>query len=545
MEDKREEEQKYSTKIKNKISNTFAIITFLLIFVSSFTFNVQAATFNVQSTDSSVLDEARSIIKNNYVSTVPDSVLSAPTIEEMVKGLNDPYSQYFSKDEEQNFVNSIDNKMCGIGIYLEIVPEGVKVKSVISKSPAESSGIKEGDIIISADGKSLAGLTSDKASSYIKGEEGTIVNLIVKRENSNLTFNITRQEINVPTVEGKMLNPRTAYISIASFGTDTADLFTQKLKELRMNNPEEYIVDLRNNGGGYMATAIDIAGNFIGPNPAITIEDRQGKKVRYLADDKGSTIDKPIFFLINQYSASASEILAAAVKDYKKAFFIGTTTYGKGVAQQMFTLSDGTSLKITTEKFYSPNGNVIQKTGISPDFKVEDLDSLAVADLFSGKCTNSIDKTGYVKVTVGGKDFEIDLNTAKDENHWEAFKYILNNVSKDSVYIGTNKGWVLAPSDYFDNMYKFLYSNYRVQDTLKNVPKNKTFNVSFNKNVDVDKIKDNVNIEIIDSQTGERAAFDVKKLDDKKISLMPKEELKSGETYYIKIKDIIKPFTVK
>ena len=174
-----------------------------------------------------------------------------------------------------------------------------------------------------------------------------------------------------------MLNDHTAYIDITSFGEDTAQLFTEKLQELRMKNPDNYIVDLRNNGGGYMISALDIAGNFIGANPAITIEDRDGQKTRYLAEDKGSTIDKPIIFLVNQYTASASEILSAAVKDYGKAFFVGTTTYGKGVAQQMFPLSDGSSLKLTVEKFYSPMGNVIQKVGISPDFEVKDVDSLS------------------------------------------------------------------------------------------------------------------------------------------------------------------------
>lgn len=523
---------------KHKSSNIFSILFLLVLFISSFSLNVQAA-------DSSLLNEARSIIKENYVSTVPDSVLNASTIEDMVKGLNDPYSQYFSKQQGEDFVNAIDNKMVGIGIYLEMVQEGVKVTEVIETSPAESIGILKGDIIVSADGQSLAGLDAAKASSYIKGEAGTSVTLKVKRGDSFLNFSVRRREISIPTVTGKMLNDHTAYIDITSFGEDTAELFTQKLQELRMKNPDNYIVDLRNNGGGYMITALDIAGNFIGANPAITIEDRDGKKTRYSAEDKGSTIDKPIIFLVNENTASASEILSAAVKDYKKAFFIGTTTYGKGVAQQMFPLSDGSTLKLTVEKFYSPMGNVIQKVGISPDFEVKDVDSLAVAELFSGKCRNDVDKRGFVKVNVGGTDYELDLNLAKDENHWAAFKYIISKASKDKAYIGTEKGWVKVTPDYFDNIYKFLYGNYKSLDTLKDVPENKVFTITFNKSVNTDTIKDNTSIEIINAETGERAAFDVKKVDDKKISLTPKENLTKGQTYYIKIKDVIKPFTVK
>lgn len=527
---------------KNKLPSIFSVLFFLTFFISSFSLNVQAAE------SSTLINEARSIIKENYVTTVPDSVLQASTIEDMVKGLNDPYSQYFSEKEAEDFINSIDNKMYGIGIYIDMVEEGVKVSGIIESSPAESAGILKGDIIVSANGQSLAGLDASKAASYIKGEEGTSVNLKVKRGDSLLDFAVIRKEISIPTVTGKMLNDRTAYIDITSFGEDTADLFTQKLKELRMKNPDNYIVDLRNNGGGYLLTAIDIAGNFIGENPAITIEDRDGEKTRYLAEDKGSTIDKPIIFLINENTASASEILSAAVKDYEKAFFIGTTTYGKGVAQQMFSLSDGSILKLTVEKFYSPNGNVIQKVGVSPDFEVIEenyVDSLAVAELFSGKCRNDVDKRGYVKVNVGDRDYEIDLNLAKDENHWAAFKYIISKASKDNVYIGTQNGWEKATSDYFDNIYKFLYGKYRSLETLTDVPENKVFTITLNKSVNAATIKDNAGIEIINAETGQRAAFDVKKIDDKKISLTPKENLIKGQTYYIKIKDVIKPFTVK
>ncbi|MBC2580184.1 S41 family peptidase [Clostridium sp. DJ247] len=527
-----------SNKVNYRLYNFISILALLIFFISSFSYKVQAS--------SSVIDQARQIIRDNYVSQVPDSVLNQPTIEDIIKGLNDPYSAYFSKSDEQDFLNAIDNKTYGIGIYVEIVAEGVKVRDVIKNSPAEEVSIKAGDIVISANGQSLVGLTADKATSYIKGEAGTKVDLRIKRDDSFIDMSVERREITLPTVDGEMINDHTAYIYIVSFGEDTAELFSQKLRELRMKNPDNYIIDLRYNGGGYMSTALDIAGNFIGENPAITIEDREGNKARYWAENTGSVIDEPIIFLVNQYTASASEILSAAVKDYKKAYFIGTTTYGKGVAQRMFDLDDGSSLKLTTEKFYSPIGNTIQKVGVSPDFQVpDDVDSLAVADLFTGKCRDDVDKSGYIKVNQGGKEFEIDLNLAKDDNHWAAFKYILNKTSKDNVYLGTNSGWVKAPQDYFDNIYKFLYGNYKAMKTLKDVSEDKTFSITFNRKVNINTIKDNAGIELINSQTGERAAFDIQSVDDKKISIIPQEKLKSGETYYLKIKDVINPITVK
>lgn len=526
-----------SKSVYSKIQSTISLLVLTIFLVASSSFKVQAS--------SEPLEEARNIIRDNYVTPVSESVLNAPTIEEMVKRLNDPYSEYFSKQEGEDFINTINNKLYGIGISVDMIDEGVKVKSVIENSPAMESGIHDGDIIISANGKSLAGLKVGEATSYIKGEAGTTVSLQVKRADIMLNFNVVRREISVPTVTGKMLNEHTAYINIVSFGGDTSQLFSKKVQELNMKRPDNYIIDLRNNGGGYMGTALDIAGNFIGSNPAITVEDRQGNKVRYLAGGNGVTIDKPTIFLVNEYTASASEILSAAVKDYKKAFFVGVTTYGKGVAQEMFPLSDGSSLKITTENFYSPQGNVIQKVGIKPDLEVKDVDSLAVAELFSGKCMNDVDKRGYVKVNYGGTDFEINLSIAKDEKHWAAFKYILNKASKDKVYIGTDEGWVNTPADYFDNIYKFLYSNYKRLDTLKDVAQDKVFTITFNKEVNEATVKDYTNMELIDGETGQRVAFDVKSIDSKKVSLAPKENLKSGKTYYIKIKDVIRPILVK
>lgn len=510
---------------------------FVVIFIVTFQNSVQA---------DSVIDEARYYIKNYYVEPVSDNVLNAATIQEMIKQLNDPYSEYFSKQEQQDFVDSIDNKMCGIGVYIQVVKDGVLVNNVISLSPAEKAGIKSGDIILSANGKSLVGLDSTEASSYIKGSEGTSVKLVIKRNDKEFDFTVERKEISVPTVTGKVLNGHTAYIDITSFGEDTSKLFTEELQNLRMQNPDSYIIDLRNNGGGYMSTALDIAGNFVGKQPAITVEDRSGSRVRYLASDKGSIIDKPVIFLTNKNTASASEILSAAVKDYKKAFFVGSTTYGKGVAQQIFGLTDGSYLKLTVEKFFSPMGNTIQKVGISPDFKVDDDNlSLKVAELLSGKCVKTYDKSGYIKANINGTDFEINLNTAKDDSHWTAFKYIIENVDKSKIYIGTDKGWIKAPEEYFNNIYQFLYSDYKILTASNNNEKNKVFTVTFNKNLDSDSLKDNSKFEIIDANTGERVAFDIKKIAGNKINLVPKNNLQSGETYLVRIFGTLRPFSVK
>lgn len=523
-------------KLNYNFRNIFIIFS-LVFFIFGFTDGVYAE-------DSQTLNEIRSIIKSNYIKDVPDSVLEKSTIDEILKGLDDPYSQYFSAEEEEDFLNQIDNKVCGIGVEMNKVSQGAEVVSVIKDSPAESSGLKEGDIIISVDSNSISNLSVDEIGKCIRGEEGTKVNLVVQRGNEVLNFNIQRAELQLSTAEGTMLDNSTAYIYISSFGENTSQKLDEVLEELSVKNPESYIVDLRDNGGGYMYSAVDIAGNFIGNNLALIVDDKHGNKIGYLTGGHKIVIDKPVIFLTNGNTASASEILAAAVKDYKKAFFIGSVTYGKGVAQQIFQLSNGSALKLTTEEFYSPLGNTIQKVGVKPDLDTGDLDALKAAELLSGKCRNNTDKTGFLKITLDDREFNIDLNIAKKEEYWATFKYIIEHISKSKVYMGTKDGWTNVPDKYFDDIYKFFYSDYKVLDTLKNVPEDKEFTVTFNQEINFD-LNSNVAMEIINSDTGKRIAFDINVIKGNKAMLTPKEKLDKGQTYYIKIKNVIKPIVIK
>lgn len=427
-------------KIKNKINSIVLIL--VTFFAVTMFFNKAWAAEN------SILDEGRKIIKNYYVESVSEDILKGENIQEMVKALNDPYSSYFTKREYSDFVNGINNEFCGIGIRIDVVPEGIKVVSLIEGSPAAQAGLKSGDIIIEADGKAFAGLPSEKVVVYIRGEENTTVKLKIKRGQEILNFDIIRKKISLPTVIGKVLDSHLAYIGVNSFGMDTASEFSKTLSKVKLNNPQGYIIDLRNNPGGYLSTAIQLAGYFIGDKPALKISGRNGKMRTYYAVNMDNKIDKPVVFLINGNSASASEILSAAVKDYKKAFFIGTNTYGKGVAQSMFSLSDGSVLKLTTERFYSPFGKVIHKVGISPDFEVEDevgdakqdnVDSLKVAELLIGKFNETIDKNDFTKVSINGWDFEVDGRLAKNIKYKSSYDYIINKANTEGAVVEVPK----------------------------------------------------------------------------------------------------------
>lgn len=505
-----------------------------------------SASTVVQTSDTSApyttLDEARDIIKSDYANSIPDGALNATTIDAMVKGLNDPYSEYFTAKEYSDFVDQINNSYCGIGVYINSDPEGLGIIGVMENSPAASADLKIGDIIVKAGGQSLKGLSIEQASAYLKGEEGTTVAIKVLRDGKYYDYIVKREVINSPTIQGYMINNHAAYIQISSFGENTPDEFKAKLDELKKSNPDCYIIDLRNDGGGYTDSCYDIAGYFIGNNPVVKMVDKNGNAEVIKAVAHDEAIDKPAYFLVNEWTASASEILSAAVKDYNKAYFIGTNTFGKGCAQYMYELSDGSFLKLTTRNFYSPLGKAIQKIGITPDFamnKDEDIDSLAVALLLSGSSGSSKDKTGYVKVNLNGRDFEMNLNTARDEDYTSAFKYIISKSNSSSIYVGTKDGWVrpnytsaAAPS-------LILSSDYESKPTLDSVAPDKQFTIKFNKDIDMTTVT-NDDLRIIDEITGESISYDIVSSQNGTLVIKPKALLLSGHSYDVVIDGDIK-----
>ena len=525
--------KKRSFKSMGKFQKVLSIFL-VLLFLNPLYSKVLAQT--------NILQEGKDILKNNYVSTVSDYVLSAPDLDEMVKRLDDPYSAYFTKEEYSEFVGSINNTFCGIGIGINMVSQGIEVTRVIENSPALDAGLQVGDIIVQADNNALGGLLSaEEATKYIKGEEGSYVKLVVQRSSEVLNFNIQRREIKLPTVKSEMLTGKVAYIAITSFGEDTGDLFSEELNKMDALGADSYIIDLRYNGGGYMGTALDIAGHFIGNVPAIVVEDKSQNKYKYAAVDHGKQIGKPVIFLINEYSASASEILAAAVKDYDKAIFIGTNTYGKGVAQQMFPLSDGSFLKLTVEKFFSPYGNVIHKTGVSPNFEVKDeeVDSLKVANLLLSSTSLPKDKSGYIRIEFEGKVFYINLTMARSEEYWTAFNYILSKNSSYEAYRGNGLRWDKITSEELNNKMLQRFSNYKIlNDLKKDINEDKNFRINFNMSLDYNSIKTQ-GIELMAETTGRRIPieFDIK---NNTVLVSPKEQLEKGQTYYVVVNDSVK-----
>lgn len=292
----------------------------------------------------------------------------------MVSALGDPYSVYYTEEEWEDLMQETEGIYYGIGAYLMLDPDtGLgKVSGVIENTPAEEAGLRADDLIYLVDGETTMGLELSEIVARVKGEEGTTVHLTIYREGETdyLEIDVERRKIEAPTVKYEMLKNNIGYIQITEFDEVTTDQFTEALAVVKGSGAKGLILDLRGNPGGSLNTVIDIARQLLPKGLIVYTEDKYGERDEYNCDGKRE-LDIPLVVLVNGNSASASEILAGAIKDYRKGVLIGTTTFGKGIVQRVLPLTDGTALKLTISAYYTPNGNNIHGVGIEPDIVCE------------------------------------------------------------------------------------------------------------------------------------------------------------------------------
>ena len=290
-------------------------------------------------------------------------------IDTMLASLNDPYSRYMSRSEylEQN--NSINSKITGIGVNIASVAGKVHIVNVMEGTPAQFANLLPKDIIIAIDGKEVNGLPLSEVANLVKGPENSFVNITIMRNNDKLTKRVMRKEIKIKTVKSSVLDKNIGYIQITSFiGSTTPNEFLEALEKTK--NTQGLILDLRGNTGGLLPNAVFIANLFIPKGNIVSIVGRNGYKYDINAQDTEFGVKKPTIVLVDGNSASASEILSGALKDYNKAKLLGTKTYGKGMVQKIIPMPNETGLNLTVAKYLTPNGTDINKKGITPDIKV-------------------------------------------------------------------------------------------------------------------------------------------------------------------------------
>lgn len=305
-----------------------------------------------------------------YMDPVSKHSLFEGSLAGMIDSLGEPHSQYLNEKEYNDIYMQTSASYIGVGIVLGQDKDGLmKVASAIEGQPAAEAGVKSGDIIVEIDGVNTSTLTMEQASKMIRGEEGTNVTITIMRGNEVKDITITRKQITLPTVKGKMLDDHIGYIRISQFAEPTGPDFAKTYNELKEKGMTKLVLDLRDNPGGLLTTAQEVANYILPAGPIVTIQDRSGRIESY--DSEGLEPTIPLVVLINQGSASASEIIAGAVQDEKVGTIVGTNSYGKGTVQTILGVPGDEGIKITIAKYHTPNDRVIDGTGIKPDVEVE------------------------------------------------------------------------------------------------------------------------------------------------------------------------------
>lgn len=348
-----------------------------------------------------------SYINRFYLNDIDYGKMGDIIYKAMVSGLDDKYAAYYTKDEYKDISEKTKGEFCGIGAYISQGKNdnSLKVAGVVKGGPAEKAGIKKGDIIVEVDGENIQGKDSSYAVSKMKGKKGTNVSISVMRKGNKktITFNIKREVIHDNTVSYKMLDNNIGYISVSAFETVTKKQFKSAVDCLEKKNEKGLIIDLRDNGGGLLDTALDMLDQILPKKLVVYTKDKNGVAEEYYTkDDKEIKI--PIVILVNGNSASASEVFCGALRDYGKAKLLGTKTFGKGIVQSSFAFRDGTGLKFTTSKYYTPKGINIHGTGFEPDIKVKSNGKMTALKESGYKVDNQINAAlDYLTIALKSK----------------------------------------------------------------------------------------------------------------------------------------------
>ena len=359
------------------------------------------------------LEDIQSLIDKNFYFEDDEQQLQDGIVKGYMEGLDDPYSVYYTAEEYASFMEDTEGEYVGIGVQVSQDAD-TKVITVVKvfDGPAKDAGIEAEDIVTEVDGIDVSNMDIDSVVDKIRGVEGTEVTVTVYRgsDGEDHDFTMNRKKVENPTVEYKMLDNNIGYIEVSSFYEVTGDQYIEAVESLEKQGMEGLIVDLRNNGGGLLETAVDMLDYMLPAGKLVYTEDKDGNVTSEYTSTDEEQFTKPLAILVNGYSASASEIFAGAIKDYGTGTLVGTNTFGKGIVQRLFPLDDGSAIKLTIAKYFTPNGNDIHEVGIKPDIEVA-LDADAYRDSdgeednqLQAAVDNILEKLGKKTATEDKKD---------------------------------------------------------------------------------------------------------------------------------------------
>lgn len=335
-----------------------------------------------QITDKEIKNKLKSLeshINQYFMETVDKKTLADGMYRGMVESLGDVYSTYYTKEEYASIMEKSDGKYCGIGaVMAQSASTGaITVNQVYEGSPAEKGGMLSGDVLLEVENQSVEGMELSAIVALVKGEEGTEVSMAVAREGQEepVELKIKRGKVEVPTVTNKMLKENIGYIRITGFEEVTVGQFKNAVEALEKAGEEGLIIDLRDNGGGLLTSVVSMSDYMLPKGLIMYTEDKYGEGEKYKSSDK-EQFSKPLVLLINGNTASASEVFTGAIQDYNMGVVVGTTSFGKGIVQSIMPLQDGSAIKLTTAKYFTPKGRNLHGNGLEPDVYVEPDDTL-------------------------------------------------------------------------------------------------------------------------------------------------------------------------
>jgi len=496
-------------KLFQKAAKVFIMLVVVLAVVTSFA----GAEEEIDE-----VDQVKNMLFFNYVEPVSWGDLEGDTIEEILENLDDPYTIHLSREEFQEYLETIENDFSGIGVQFEMIDEGMLVTSVMPDTPAEDAGMQEGDIVVEADGVSLEDASNEETVSIVTGEEGTDVSLVIKRNGEFLEKEITRAKIDVPSVRGEILSEGTGYINTYSFSEETPYQFEDNYVDLRGQGARSWIVDLRYNSGGFLEAALELSGFFLEEgetvmrtkNYNLDMEEEEG------AREQNYSLEGPVILLVNEYSASASEIIASALRDHNRAFIVGETTFGKGSVQQPIELVDGSVLNMTVSYFYSPEGGAINEVGVEPHLDLsgwEDEQQLKAAELLQSG--SGVDSDAVVSMLYyQGFDFAVNVEKARKGEYWPVYYQLVERMGRKEA------------RDHF-------YPRHSFREEMEEVESDHDFAVRFSSALKEESVHGD-SIQLREKTGGGKVDLSFNYDEDNRVvEIMPEGDLEEGEVYWL------------
>ena len=375
------------------------------------------------------VEQAREILREYYIDEIPEEILALPTIDEITNALGDPYTYYMTAQQFEDFQKNLgDSDVVGIGVMVESTADGLKVTSVAPDSPASQAGLKIGDLIVAADGVTVEEAGSTEAlATLIRGEAGTRVTITVERDGARTELDMTRAEVVFPTVTGEVVDGHIGWLECTSFGENSGSYFQTYITE-EDEQADRWVVDLRGNPGGEATSVVEAVGHVLGNRTVAYLVDREGSMSSWTPNpfpvETPGLIEEPLVVLVDANSASASELFAASMRDYDYALIIGTRTFGKGIAQSVLGLDDGSVMRVTTHRYYSPNYVTPDRSGVLPDLVVDADLADEVARLLCGEA--AAESPDVLVLELAGQEWYVHKEAALSADYAPAFAELLS-----------------------------------------------------------------------------------------------------------------------